>query len=94
MLMTNEPGIYTEGKHGIRTENMMAVVKDEETEYGQFMKFETITYCPIDLAGVDETLLTESELKWLNEYNRMVYTKLSPYLSAEEKEWLVREINL
>lgn len=94
MLMTNEPGIYTEGKHGIRTENMMVVVKDEETEYGQFMKFETITYCPIDLAGVDETLLTESELKWLNEYNRMVYTKLSPYLSVEEKEWLAQEINL
>jgi Xaa-Pro aminopeptidase len=93
MIVTNEPGIYAEGKHGIRTENMIIVVKDEETEYGQFMKFETVTYCPIDLAGVDRTLLTESESEWLNTYNKMVYTKLSPYLNAEEKEWLAREIN-
>lgn len=92
MILTNEPGIYTEGKHGIRTENMMIVVKDEETEYGQFMKFETITYCPIDLTGVDQSLLTASELEWLNTYNNTVYTKLSPYLSSEEKEWLAQEI--
>ncbi|AHF07364.1 aminopeptidase P family protein [Desulfitobacterium metallireducens] len=93
MLITNEPGIYTEGKHGIRTENMMIVVKDEETEYGQFMKFETITFCPIDLAGVDQTLLSETEMEWLNTYNKMVYMKLSPYLNAEEKDWLAQEIS-
>lgn len=93
MIITNEPGIYKEGKHGIRTENMMIVVKDEETEFGQFMKFETITYCPIDLAGVDQTMLTEDEIEWLNTYNQTVYTKLSPYLNAEEKAWLAEEVN-
>ena len=92
MILTNEPGIYKEGKHGIRTENMMIVVKDEETEFGQFMRFETITYCPIDCAGVDQTMLTQSELEWLNTYNKTVYTKLSPYLNEEEKAWLAQEI--
>lgn len=92
MVITNEPGIYKEGKHGIRTENMLVVAKDEETEFGQFMKFETITYCPIDLAGIDKSLLTDSELEWLNTYNRDVYTKLSPYLNEEEKAWLQKEI--
>lgn len=93
MIITNEPGIYTEGKHGIRTENMMIVVKGEETEYGQFMKFETITYCPIDLAGIDQALLTESERDWLYAYNERVYRKLSPYLNADEQAWLAQEIN-
>lgn len=93
MILTNEPGIYKEGKHGIRTENMMIVVKDEETEFGQFMRFETITYCPIDYAGVDLTMLTQSELEWLNTYNKTVYTKLSPYLNEEEKAWLAQEID-
>lgn len=88
MILTNEPGIYKEGKHGVRTENMMLVVKDEATEFGQFMKFETITYCPIDLGGADKTMLTDSELEWLNTYNKNVYTKLSPYLNQEEKSWL------
>ena len=92
MIITNEPGIYKEGKHGIRTENMLVVVKDEKTEFGQFMKFETITYCPIDLAGIDKTLLTESEIEWLNTYNRTVYTKLSPCLNEEEKAWFEKEI--
>jgi Xaa-Pro aminopeptidase len=94
MVITNEPGIYTEGKHGIRTENMLVAVKDEETEYGQFMKFETITWCPIDLGGIDKSLLTESELEWLNDYNKTVYDKLSPYLNEEEKAWLQAEIQL
>lgn len=88
MVITNEPGIYLEGKYGIRTENMMIVVEDEKTEFGQFMRFETITFCPIDLAAIDIEMLTKSEKEWLNQYHQEVYTKLAPYLNDEEKSWL------
>lgn len=91
MIITNEPGIYLEGKHGIRIENMMLVVEDEKTEFGQFMKFEAITYCPIDLAGINMDMLTESEKQWLNNYHQEVYTKLTPYLNEEERVWLRKE---
>lgn len=91
MTITNEPGIYIEGKHGIRTENMMLVVEDEKTEFGQFMKFEYITYCPIDLDGINKDMLTKEEVKWLNNYHKDVYEKLSPYLNDEEKKWLKKE---
>ncbi|WML44681.1 aminopeptidase P family protein [Neobacillus sp. PS3-40] len=91
MIITNEPGIYLEGKYGIRIENMMLVDEDEKTEFGQFMKFESITYCPIDLAGINKDMLTESEKQWLNNYHKEVYTKLAPYLDEEEKVWLREE---
>ncbi|WP_107837940.1 aminopeptidase P family protein [Metasolibacillus meyeri] len=91
MIITNEPGIYLEGKYGIRIENMMLVVEDEKTEFGQFMKFEAITYCPIDLAGINKDMLTESEKQWLNHYHQEVYTKLAPYLNEEERAWLRKE---
>ncbi|MFB7142540.1 aminopeptidase P family protein [Gottfriedia sp. NPDC056225] len=91
MVITNEPGIYLEGKYGIRIENMMLVVEDEKTEFGQFMKFEAITYCPIDLAGINKDMLTESEKQWLNKYHQEVFTKLGPYLNEEEREWLKDE---
>ncbi|SHK02715.1 Xaa-Pro aminopeptidase [Hathewaya proteolytica DSM 3090] len=89
MVVTNEPGVYKEGKHGIRTENMLVVRKDENTEYGgQFMKFETITFCPIDLRGVVVEMLTAEERAWLNDYHKQVYDKLSPYLDESHKSWL------
>ncbi|QUG41267.1 aminopeptidase P family protein [Psychrobacillus sp. INOP01] len=91
MIITNEPGIYLEGKYGIRIENMMLVVEDEKTEFGQFMKFEAITYCPIDLAGINKDMLTESEKQWLNNYHQEVYTRLAPYLNEEERVWLMEE---
>ena len=91
MVITNEPGIYLEGKYGIRIENLMLVVEDEKTEFGQFMKFDTITYCPIDLAGINKDMLTESEKQWLNNYHHEVYTKLAPYLNEEESGWLREE---
>lgn len=90
MIVTNEPGIYIEGKYGIRTENMMLVVEDELTDSGQFMRFEPITYCPIDIDGIDVSLLNEEEREWLNSYHSRVYKKLSPYLNDEEKNWLRR----
>lgn len=91
MVITNEPGIYKEGKHGVRTENIMLVVEEEKTEFGQFMSFEAITYCPIDLDGIDKDMLTDKEKQWLNDYHKMVYKRLSPYLDDEHKAWLKKE---
>ena len=91
MIITNEPGIYKEGKHGIRTENVVLVIKDEKTEFGQFMKFDTISFCPVDLNGINEEMLTVQEKDWLNKYHREVFNKLSPYLKEEEKAWLEKE---
>ncbi|MDD7793192.1 aminopeptidase P family protein [Clostridium sp. 'White wine YQ'] len=88
MIITNEPGVYKEGKHGIRTENMMVVCEDAKTEFGQFMRFESVTYCPIDLDGIDKEMLTENEIKWLNNYHKDIYLKLAPKLTQEEREWL------
>lgn len=91
MLLTNEPGVYKEGKFGIRIENVMVVVKDESNDCGEFYKFETISYCPIDLNGVNVELLNTDERNWLNNYHKTVYNKLSPFLSEEEKELLKEE---
>lgn len=88
MIITNEPGIYKEGKHGIRTENVLLAVEDEETEFGQFMRFEVISYCPIDLDGIDVDMLNSKEKAWLNKYHKKVYNFLSAYLNEEEREWL------
>ncbi len=92
MIITNEPGVYREGKHGIRTENTMVVVKDTYSEeFGEFYKFETISLCPIDLEGLDISLLNEEEKAWLNNYHKKVYDLLSPYLNEDEKEFLKNE---
>ncbi len=88
MVTTDEPGVYLEGEFGIRTENELICVRDEKNEYGQFMKFETVTYAPIDLDAVDPEAMTKREKELLNGYHRMVYEKISPYLEPEEKEWL------
>lgn len=88
MVITIEPGIYKEGKYGIRIENMVLVVEDEKTEFGQFMRFEPMTLCPISLKGINPQMLTEQEKEWLNNYHKTVFEKLSPYLDDEEKEWL------
>ena len=88
MIVTNEPGAYIEGSHGIRIENELLVKEFCETEYGKFLNFETITYAPIDLDGIVKTLLTKEEKEQLNEYHSEVYKKLSPYLNKKEKEFL------
>ncbi|MCM8710262.1 aminopeptidase P family protein [Clostridium sp. SYSU_GA19001] len=89
MIVSNEPGVYKQGKHGIRIENLVVVQEDEKTEYGgQFMKFETLTLCPIDLEAVEVSLLTAEEKAWLNNYHKTVFEKLSPYLNEEELEYL------
>lgn len=88
MNVTNEPGVYIAGSHGIRLENELIVQKAEKTEFGQFMRFETMTYAPLDLDGVIKELLSKEEIEYLNNYHQMVYEKVSPYLTLEEKEWL------
>lgn len=88
MITSDEPGIYIEGSHGIRTENLMLCVEDETNEYGRFLRFEYLTYAPIDLDGVDKALMTPGDIGLLNAYHQKVYEKLSPYLEGEEKEWL------
>jgi Xaa-Pro aminopeptidase len=92
MNITDEPGVYKEGKHGIRIENLLFVVKDKQTEYGgQFMKFDVATYCPIDLDGIVIDMLTEKERVFLNNYHKDVYSLLSPYLNDEERNFLKKE---
>lgn len=88
MITTDEPGVYLEGKYGIRTENELVCRKAEKNEYGQFMEFENITYAPIDLDAIDPDEMTGREKKMLNDYHAMVYQTLSPYMTAEENEWL------
>lgn len=88
MLVTNEPGFYKEDEYGIRTENILLVKEEKETEYGIFMEFETTTFCPIDLRAVNKELLKQDEKIWLNNYHRNVYDTLSPYLNKELCEWL------
>lgn len=88
MITTDEPGIYLEGKYGIRTENELLCKDMVENEWGHFLEFETITMCPIDLDAIDATILDEKQKTWLNNYHKLVYETLSPYLENDEKEWL------
>ena len=88
MVTTNEPGVYVENSHGIRIENEIVVRKAEKNEYGQFMDFEVITFAPIDLDAIDESLILKDEKVYLNKYHKQVYDKISPYLNEEEKQWL------
>lgn len=88
MITTDEPGIYLQDQYGIRTENELICVKDEKNQYGQFMGFENITYVPIDLDGIDKQYLNAEDVKQLNDYHKMVYEKISPYMTPEENEWL------
>ena len=85
MITSDEPGVYIEGSHGIRTENLLLCVKDPEDG---FLCFETLTLCPIDLLAVQMEYLDCEEKKWLNQYHEMVYRKLRDFLPEEEKEWL------
>lgn len=88
MVTTNEPGIYIEGSHGIRTENEIVVRKAEKNFYGQFMEFEVVTLAPIDLDGIVPELMNKDEKDYLNWYHKLVYDKISPFLTDEEREWL------
>ena len=88
MVTSNEPGVYKAGSHGIRTENLTLVCKDKEGMFGDYLKFETITLCPICKKGIVKEMLTNEEIERLNNYHQIVYEKLSPNLNEEEKVWL------
>ena len=91
MVTSDEPGLYIEGSHGIRTENLTLCVKAEKTAFGQFMKLEFLTWVPIDCDAIDISVMTDRDITLLNEYHREVYEKIAPYLPQNEAEWL-REV--
>lgn len=88
MTVTDEPGLYLEGKFGVRIENTLLIVPSETTPFGKFLKFETLTLAPIDTTPIIQDMLTSEELTWLNNYHHRVYETLSPYLEKNEKKWL------
>ena len=88
MVMSDEPAMYRPGEYGIRTENMILIRKDSETEFGKFLGFETLTLCYIDTKLVIPSMLSVREHAWLNKYHQMVYDLVSPHLNEEEKAWL------
>jgi Xaa-Pro aminopeptidase len=90
MVVTIEPGFYRAGHYGIRIENMALVADAGTTDYGQFLRFDTLTLCPIDTTPVLSELLTEEERRWLNAYHQTVWTRLAPKLKGADRDWLKR----
>ena len=88
MTVTDEPGVYLAGKFGVRIENTLLITPYQETEFGKFLQFESLTLCPIDKTPIIVEMMTQEELEWLNDYHQHVFDTLSPYLNADEKEWL------
>ena len=88
MVMSDEPAMCRPGEYGIRTENMILIREDSETEFGKFLGFETLTLCYIDTKLVIPSMLSVREHAWLNKYHQMVYDLVSPHLNEEEKAWL------
>ena len=91
MITSNEPGLYREGKWGIRIENLVvskAVTNPTETDFGKFLHFETVTYCPIDTRLIEPSLLSQLEIDWLNDYHRQVYAELKDRVNGAALEWL------
>ena len=88
MTLTDEPGIYKAGRHGIRIENTLVIVPAQESEFGTFYKFEPLTLCPIDKEAILIDMLNDEELNWFNEYHQMVYNRLKPFLNEQEQAWL------
>ena len=88
MTVTDEPGIYLEGRFGVRIENTLLIVPYKETEFGRFLGFEPLTLCPIDKRPIVRERMLQEEIDWLNDYHQTVYDQLSPHLDAGEAEWL------
>ena len=88
MTLTDEPGIYKAGRHGIRIENTLVIVPAQESEFGTFYKFEPLTLCPIDKEAILIDMLNDEELNWFNEYHQMAYNRLKPFLNEQEQAWL------
>jgi Xaa-Pro aminopeptidase len=91
MIQSNEPGLYREGKYGIRLENLILVTSHSESQYGKFFQFETLTLYPFENKLIDYSLLIPEEKAWLKNYHKTVYEKISPRLNEEEKQWLLEK---
>ena len=88
MTITDEPGIYLEGKFGVRIENTLLMIPYRETAFGKFLQFESLTLCPIDKTPIVRSMLLPEEIDWLNAYHQHVFDTLSPHLDADETVWL------
>ena len=88
MTVTDEPGVYIEGRFGVRTENTLLIVPHSETEFGRFLAFEPLTLCPIDKEPIVVSMLTDGERRWLDGYHHTVYSRLAPLLADDERRWL------
>lgn len=88
MTVTDEPGIYLEGRFGVRIENTLLIVPYRETEFGQFLQFESLTLCPIDKSPIIREMMLQEEIDWLNQYHQRVFDTLAPHLNQEESAWL------
>ncbi|MCC8405000.1 aminopeptidase P family protein [Paraburkholderia sp. MMS20-SJTN17] len=88
MITSNEPGLYRPGRWGVRIENLVLNVAAEKTGFGDFLKFETLTLCPIDTRCIELSLLRDDERAWLNTYHETVRTRLAPHVSGDAKAWL------
>ena len=88
MVTSNEPGVYYEGRYGIRCENLIVTEMDKTTEFGDFYHFKTMTLFPFDLNLFETAIMTDEEIKWVNDYHAMVRERLLPFLSADEQEWM------
>ena len=91
MVTSDEPGLYREGSHGIRHENMILCIPVGKNEFGEWYGFETLTLCYFDTSSLLLDLLNEDEKKWLNDYHKTVYEKTAPYLTPEEAQWLAEK---
>lgn len=90
MTITNEPGLYLEGRFGVRTENTMLITPYKETEFGKFLQLEPLTLCPIDTMPIIKEMMTKEEIEWLNTYHQRVKDELLPLLDDEaDKQWLI-----
>lgn len=88
MVTSNEPGVYYEGRYGIRCENLIVTEMAKTTEFGDFYHFKTMTLFPFDLNLFETAIMTDEEIKWVNDYHAMVRERLLPFLSADEQEWM------
>lgn len=91
MIITDEPGIYKAGSHGIRIENTLMIVPSQETDFGRFFKFEALTLCPIQKEAICIEMMNNEEIDWLNSYHAEVYRRLSPLLGEEHRKWLEKQ---
>lgn len=91
MITSNEPGLYRENVHGIRCENLVLTTEAMTTEFGKFYRFETLTLCPFDLSLFDVDMMTDAEIEWVNDYHRMVRSRLTPMLNSVQRTWLEKK---